>query len=83
LLSIPNAGTFAAISSTVSRSILNPTMHRTLAALALATVSGLVDQLSDHPAAKMTAEEILERARRLRSETVGIERYDGSSYDLC
>jgi len=28
------------------------------------TVSGLVDQLTDNPAAKMTAQEIAERVRR-------------------
>ena len=30
------------------------------------TVSGLVEQLTDNPAAKMTAQEILERVRRVQ-----------------
>jgi hypothetical protein len=35
-----------------------------------ATVSGLVDQLSDNPAAKMTAEEIAERVRKAQGQGV-------------
>jgi len=32
------------------------------------TVSGLVDNLSDNPAAKLTAQEILERVRRAQQQ---------------
>ena len=32
------------------------------------TVSGLVDQLTDNPAAKMTAQEIAERVRRAQQQ---------------
>ena len=39
-------------------------------ACVFATVSGLVDQLSDNPAAKMTAEEIAERVSRAQSAGV-------------
>ena len=35
------------------------------------TVSALVDQLSDNPAAKMTAQEIAERVQRSQAQPVG------------
>jgi hypothetical protein len=43
-----------------------------------ATVSGLVDQLSDNPAAKMTAQEIAERVRKAQTQPAGAVSASGA-----